>query len=629
MELGALKQLNVLALQHNNLIGEIPSSLGYMMALSRLDLSFNMLNGTLPSSLDRLTKLTILDVSSNFLSGPIPSSLRRLQRGLRYNNNSMLCGDGFPNVPRCGNQYKTMGDAPDVGPNSSVGGALSPSQNLSSAAVSADPQQKSGSARENVKVGSKTAQVAVVSGVIAFAVGGALIGLLIFVLFRRHKQRISSAFEFSDSKLGGIAFSSEMKPSTSSVLTSTISKVHKPLLDVHAASTSTLNVGHRGSRSFGSFSGVVFFNGSHQSFQYDLEELEMATNFFSDKNLLGKKAGHSAVYRGVLRDGSAVAIRALHKASCMTGMSEFKSVVGVIAQLRQENIVALKGFCCSSSKADCFLVYDYVTNGTVQEHLNRRPSTLSSKASKVSTPLEWSVRARIALDIARGMHFMHRGTEEAVIHQNLSAANVLLDQNCNAFISDAGLHRLLADDIVFSLLKSAAVRGYLAPEYVATGRLTEKSDVYAFGVLLLQLLTGKTSLGAGLEQGQEMAAVARSNGDEDSAMQKNSNSSKSSGNSNNMVSWARSLVGAGCVEELVDANLKGNYSAVAATHMAAVAFACTHEDPAERPDSSQVVSLLQKMDDVSAVVTAGLSSGEDYPRRQQAIFAERLLDNGR
>ncbi|KAI5069927.1 hypothetical protein GOP47_0014270 [Adiantum capillus-veneris] len=601
MELGALKQLNVLALQHNSLVGEIPPSLGYLVSLSRLDLSFNRLNGTIPSSLERLSKLTILDVSSNFLSGPIPPTLQRLQQGLSYGNNSMLCGDGFPTVSSCRHGYSTTGGAPvtGAGPEQPIAGSEPepPASNVSTAAVSADPQHYLGSVRQGAKVGSRTAQVAVVSGVVAFAVGGVLIGLFIFVLFRRHKQRISSAFEVSDhSKLGG-AFSSEtLKPSSADVLNSTY-KVHKPHLETHLASSSgAANASHRGSRSFGSFSGVVFFNGSHQSFQYDLEELEVATNFFSDKNLLGKRAGHSAVYKGVLRDGSSVAIRALHKASCKTGMSEFRSVVGIIAQLRQENIVALKGFCCSSSKADCFLVYDYMTNGTLQEHLDRR-LTSSCKGFKASSgSLDWAARARIALNIARGLNFMHKGTDEAVIHQNVSAANVLLDQNCNAFLSDAG-------------------------------RLTEKSDVYALGVLLLQLLTGKvpSCVGNGNGNGNGNGGHELNVG---AAEERTAGAAGEAWGANNMVSWARSLVGAGFVEELMDASLKGKYSSVAATHMAAVAFACTQEDSAERPDSSEVVSLLEKMDDASAL-TAGLSSGEDYPRRQQAIFAERLLDNGR
>ncbi|KAI5075856.1 hypothetical protein GOP47_0009932 [Adiantum capillus-veneris] len=136
---------------------------------------------------------------------------------------------------------------------------------------------------------------------------------------------MSSAFQVSDhSKLGGAFSSKTLKPSSVGVFNSTY-KVHKPHLETHLASSSgAANAIHHGSLSFGSFSRVVFFNGSHQSLQYDLEELEVATNFFSVKNLLGKRAGHSVVYKRVLRDGSSVAIKALHKASYKTGMSQFK-----------------------------------------------------------------------------------------------------------------------------------------------------------------------------------------------------------------------------------------------------------------------------------------------------------------
>lgn len=539
-----------------------------------MDLSFNRLNGSIPASLGRLTQLTMFDVSSNCLSGAAPPALRRLQQGFAYANNSMLCGEGFANLAPCGSSStvqrpEPLGTKPSE---SNTGSFVGPSQNssISSAAESADPHVKLGMAY-------KTAQVAVVSGVVAFAVGGVIIGLLIFVLFRRHKQKISSAFETSDTKLVG-ELSADRLFKVDAAL-----KICKSPVPDHPGSS------HRVSRSFGSFSGVVFFNGSHQSYQYDLEELEVATNFFSDKNMIGKR-GHSTVHKGILRDGSTVAVRTLHKASSKAGLTEFKAAVGTIARLRHENIVALKGFCCSSGKAECFLVYDFVTNGTLQEHLEKRKRS----------SLDWAVRARIANNIALGLQFMHRGTDEAVIHQNVSAANVLLNQNYDAFLSDAGLHKLLADDMVFSVLKSSAAHGYLAPEYVTTGRLSEKSDVYAFGVLLMQLLTGKRPLFVG-----------------------------DSGVLVNMVSWARSLVGAGCIEELVDANLGGKYSSAGATHMAAVAFACTHDDALERPDMSEVASLLLKMEACAeTVLEAGLSSGEDYPRRQQALFAERL-DDGR
>ena len=219
---------------------------------------------------------------------------------------------------------------------------------------------------------------------------------------------------------------------------------------------------------------------------------------------------------------------------------------------------------------------------------------------------------------------MHRGTEEIVVHQNISAANILLDENFNAYLADAGLHRILADDIVYSVLKASAARGYLAPEYVTTGRRqTEKSDVYALGVVLLQLLTGKSTV-LGIDHirnnttAENDCAHGSKDGDDGHA------------SDNSMVRWARSLIGGGCVEDVVDVRLGGKFSTSAVTHMAAVAFACTHEDPAQRPFTAEVVRLLQKMDACAeSAAEACLSSGEDYPRHQQALFAERLLHNGR
>ena len=227
------------------------------------------------------------------------------------------------------------------------------------------------------------------------------------------------------------------------------------------------------------------------------------------------------------------------------------------------------------------------------------------------------------------LHFMHRGTEEIVVHQNLSAANVLLDENFNAYLADAGLHRILADDIVYSVLKASAARGYLAPEYVTTGRRqTEKSDVYALGVVLLQLLTGKSNV-LGIDHiRNNTSEIDCVHGSEDGDGDGDDTGGESSDYS--MVRWARSLIGSGSVEDAVDRRLGGKFSTSAVTHMAAVAFACTHEDPAQRPFTGEVVRLLQKMDACAeSAADACLSSGEDYPRHQQALFAERLLHNGR
>ena len=385
-------------------MGQIPSSLGYLNALMLLDLSYNQLNGSIPMEIGNLMNLTLFDVSENLLSGPVPSVLRRLQEGFVYGNNSMLCGDGFSFLTECvgtmGTRVTPLGG---VGPDEPLASVNPPIKSY----VPSPPPAKTGVAM--------VSHAALMSGLVASSVGMLIIGLLIFVLFRRHKQRIGSTLELgTDPSRFSHPFSSELRLFSGSLEQGTMNKVLSKVPNVSSSNMTTHNNMAAGStssasnrlcrtsRSFGSFTtGVVFFNGSHQSFQYDLEELEVATNFFSDKNLLGKRGAHSTVYKGVLRDGSSVAVRALHKASCK--ILEFKDVVGTMAQLRHENIVALKGFCCSSSaKADCFLVYDFVMNGTLQDHLEKKPKKACGKDVEASGVLDWPTRAKVASSIAKG-----------------------------------------------------------------------------------------------------------------------------------------------------------------------------------------------------------------------------------
>jgi serine/threonine protein kinase len=155
-----------------------------------------------------------------------------------------------------------------------------------------------------------------------------------------------------------------------------------------------------------------------------------------------------------------------------------------------------------------------------------------------------------------GIEYLHRTrpSKPPLVHQNISADKVLLDHAHKPLISGCGLHRLLVDDLVFSTLKASAAMGYLAPEYTTVGRLSEKSDVYAFGVIVLQVLTGKTKTTAA-----QRSSPAATDGVE---------------------------------EELVDGNLRGSYSAAEAARLAKVAAACTGEDPDRRPTMAEVLQEL-------------------------------------
>ncbi|KAH9321968.1 hypothetical protein KI387_016607, partial [Taxus chinensis] len=524
-ELGNLKKLTVLALQNNGFTGAIPASLGKLTSLTRLDLSANYLSGAIPQTLKNLKQLTVLDLRNNSLSGLVPQELKDLQ-GFRYDNNSKLCGHNLSSLPRCNSSIpsenqKTVGTGtvnissdPVAVPKIPESPHLSPSCNNCSSSSSS-----------RFKIGIVSAIIAVV-----FTATVAIVSL-VFALYRRRKQKISSGFETSDSRLSTDQFY-HYKDDFSR-------KCSSPLVLLEYSSDwDPLEDGGTGMGCF----------------RFNLDEIEQATNYFSDKNLLGKN-GFSSVFKGVLRDGSPVVVKCINKASCKTHDIEFQEGLKTFMQIQHENVVRLRGFCCSKARAECFLVYEHIDSRSLSQNLD----------SQSGGGLDWPTRVMIAHDVAKGIEYLHEGLAEPIVHQNISAANILLDQEKKPHISDCALHRILADDIVYSILKASAALGYLAPEYATVGRLTIKSDAYAFGKVIFHLLTGTTKNNSNLD---------------------NSSSSL-------LYSSIKSLVESGRVEEFMDPNLNGNYSVLEATNMAKIALACTSELAYERPAMNTVVRQLE------------------------------------
>lgn len=155
-----------------------------------------------------------------------------------------------------------------------------------------------------------------------------------------------------------------------------------------------------------------------------------------------------------------------------------------------------------------------------------------------------------------GIAYLHgnKGNKPSLVHQNISAEKVLIDTRYNPLLSDSGLHKLLADDIVFSILKASAAMGYLAPEYTSTGRFTEKSDVYAFGMIVLQIISGKRKISLVTRQAVESCKV----------------------------------------QDFIDANLEGNFSESEAAKLGKIALLCTHESPNHRPAMENVLQELSE-----------------------------------
>ncbi|CAA2934347.1 proline-rich receptor kinase PERK1 [Olea europaea subsp. europaea] len=287
--------------------------------------------------------------------------------------------------------------------------------------------------------------------------------------------------------------------------------------------------------------------------QFTYEELAAATGGFSNANLLGQ-GGFGFVHKGILPDGKEVAVKSL-KSGSGQGEREFQAEVEIISRVHHRHLVSLIGYFVADAQR--MLVYEYVPNGTLEFHLH----------GKGQPVMDWATRLRIALGSAKGLGYLHEDCHPRIIHRDIKSANILLDYNFEATVADFGLAKLTAENYTHISTRVMGTFGYLAPEYASSGKLTEKSDVFSYGVMLLELITGRRPVDP---TGKIM---------EDS-----------------LVDWARPLllksVEDGNYSELVDPRLQGNYDPQEMARMVACAAACIRHSARRRPKMSQIVRTL-------------------------------------
>ncbi|KAJ6367876.1 hypothetical protein OIU78_000445 [Salix suchowensis] len=225
--------------------------------------------------------------------------------------------------------------------------------------------------------------------------------------------------------------------------------------------------------------------------RFSFRELQVATNNFSPKNILGQ-GGYGVVYKGCLPNKTFIAVKRL-KDPNFTGELQFQTEVEMIGLALHRNLLCLYGFCMTSDER--LLVYPYMPNGSVADRLRE---TCREKPS-----LDWNRRIRIALGAARGLLYLHEQCNPKIIHRDVKAANILLDEGFEAVVGDFGLAKLLdlRDSHVTTAVRGTV--GHIAPEYLSTGQSSDKTDVFGFGILLLELITGQKALDAGNGQVQK------------------------------------------------------------------------------------------------------------------------------
>ncbi|CAI9093824.1 OLC1v1029406C1 [Oldenlandia corymbosa var. corymbosa] len=523
-ELGSLKKLTVLGLEHNLLSGPIPASLGNLGMLKMLHLGFNQLSGPIPIRLAKSPQLEVLEVQNNTLSGVVPNDLQRLNQSFRFDNNPGLCGFGFSSLRTC--TAWDNGNINQVDPLLPLANNTDDSLLPKSANVHVHCYHTHCS---NPSKAPRVARIAIVAAVTSVTMALTIAVFVLIFRSRRGKQRIGITSEVSDDRYS-VEQAKEPNRSPSTLASLEYSKGWDMM----------------GEQSCHGFCSTDLLPG----LKFNLEEIESATQHFSEMSLLGKSKV-SSVYKGILKDGSLVAVKSINVTSCKSEEAEFMKGLDLLTSLKHHNLVRLKGFCCSKGRGECFLIYDFASKGDLSQYLDVQDGNPNF--------LNWPTRVSIINGIAKGIGYLHgdEPNKPPMVHQNISVEKVLVDDNFTPLISDCGLLKLLADDVVYSALKVSAALGYMAPEYITTGRFTEKSDVYAFGVIILQILSGKRKL------------------------------------TNSILLEAESCR----FEDFIDSNLQGNYSRTEASILTKIALDCTHELPDNRPTIASVINELSRSND--------------------------------
>ncbi|XP_072963802.1 probable serine/threonine-protein kinase PBL15 [Typha angustifolia] len=327
-------------------------------------------------------------------------------------------------------------------------------------------------------------------------------------------------------------------------------------------------------------------------YAFQLTELKAITHDFSNNYLLGE-GGFGTVHKGYVDDkmrpglrAQAVAVKLLDIEG-LQGHKEWLAEVIFLGQFRHPHLVKLIGYCCENEER--LLVYEFMPRGSLENHLFRR----------ISMALSWGTRIKIAIGAAKGLAFLH-GAEKPVIYRDFKASNILLDSDFTAKLSDFGLAKMGPEgEDTHVTTRVMGTHGYAAPEYVMTGHLTTRSDVYSYGVVMLELLTGRRAMDKSRGKSEEK-----------------------------LVHWARPyLTSSRKLRCIMDPKLQGQYSVKGAREFASLALQCLSPNPRDRPRMPAVVETLEGLQHLKDMAVS-LGAWPSTPiAGRNAISAKTKIEN--
>nr|XP_043631590.1 receptor-like kinase TMK3 [Erigeron canadensis] len=524
-----------------NLSGTLSPSVANLESLTRIDLGSNRLTGEIPSNWTNLKSLTLLDLSNNNLSPPMPKFSPAMK--LVLNGNPLLVTNS-PTAPSptassptgsssTGSPSDTHASSVPSDSGSKPGGRESGTKEPSNV-VPGD-----GAASISERHSKKFNIVAVIAPVVVFI-------CLIFIvvplcIYLCKKKKVNSS-----------------QPPGSLVIHPRDPSDPDNMVKIAIANDTHTSVG--------SGSGSQTASGAGESHVIEsgnliisVQVLRNVTKNFAHENELGR-GGFGVVYKGQLDDGTKIAVKRMESGVISNkALDEFQAEIAVLSKVRHRHLVSLLGY--STEGPERILVYEYMPQGALSRHL------FHWKNFKLE-PLSWKRRLNIALDVARGMEYLHTLGHQSFIHRDLKSSNILLGDDFRAKVSDFGLVKLAPDGEKSVITRLAGTFGYLAPEYAVTGKVTTKADVFSYGVVLMELLTGLMALDEDRpEESQYLAAWFWS-----------------------IRSHKEKLMAA--VDPALNAN-EETFETISV--IADLAGHCTAREPSQRPDMGHAVNVLSPL----------------------------------